>query len=116
MAPRCCGAGRDCAWRRSGSPRFGKRLDQLARFELGRIQDHLLAGHTELPDVPALDVLKLDRQDAGFLPLAGRSEFHVAYDRGVLPERLWISLGIACFVSARLGRSIGARARIVAVK
>jgi hypothetical protein len=46
--------------------RFGERLDQIARFQFGRVEDHPLARLLELRNVVAADVLILDRQDPGF--------------------------------------------------
>src|SRR5579862_7220245 len=57
--------------------RFGERFDQIARFQFGRVEDHLLARLLELGNVVATDVLILDRQYPGFLPLAERPELHV---------------------------------------
>src|SRR5437763_3812227 len=60
--------------------RLGEWMDQLSGFEFGRIKNHGFAGLTELVDVVALDVLILDVENSGLLPLTERTEFHVAND------------------------------------
>src|SRR5947209_723702 len=60
--------------------RFGEWVDQLSRFEFGRIKNRRLARLTELVDVVALDVLILDVEDPRLLPLTQRAEFHVSND------------------------------------
>jgi hypothetical protein len=60
--------------------RFGEGLDQIARFQFGRVEDHLLARLLELRNVVAADVLILDGQDPGFLPLTERPKFHIPDD------------------------------------
>src|SRR6185437_2949441 len=57
-----------------------ERTDQIARFELGRGQDHLPARLAELIDVLVDDSTELGHQRAGFLPLAVIGKYDRADD------------------------------------
>src|SRR5215475_13115154 len=74
----------DCQSRRGELPSlgFGERIDQLPRLQFRRVEYDGLAGLPELVDVIPLDVLILDVEDPGFLPLAERTELDLA-DNGL---------------------------------
>src|SRR5437660_5043816 len=58
--------------------RFAVRVDQIARFVLRRVDDHLGREVAKLLDAVALDVLELNQQHAIFRPFPLVAELHVA--------------------------------------
>src|SRR5437763_366937 len=59
---------------------FREGVDQLARFQLRRIQDHRLAGFPELVQIVAANILILDVENARPFPFAEWTEAHVTND------------------------------------